>query len=192
MRHTLAVVAAVFVAACGSFGGTREAERYFILVAAPAAGAASQPGPAVVVAPTSAASFYDSQDIVYSRAPGTRAYYQFSHWTERPQRAIHAELVSRLGAGGLLRGPILATHLEEIYHDAAQQPGSAHIAITAQLIDPASRAVLATRRFTGSAPAASYDAPGAVSAMRQALGTLLDEVVAWVGQQAASTASRGS
>jgi ABC-type uncharacterized transport system auxiliary subunit len=192
MKRTLVVVAAVLVAACGSFGGARDAERYFILDATPAAAAVTQPGPGVVVASTSAASFYDSLDIVYSRAPGTRAYYQFSHWTERPQRAIHAELASRLGAGSPSRGPILATHLEEIYHDAAQQPGTARIAITAQLIDPASRAVLASRRFTSSAPVASYDAPGAVNAMRQALGTLLDEVVAWVGQQAPAAANRGS
>ena len=128
MKRTLVVMAAVLVAACGSFGGAREAERYFILDAAPAAAAVTQPGPAVVVAPTSAASFYDTQDIAYSRAAGTRAYYQFSHWTERPQRAIHDGLASRLGAGGLSRGgvPILVTQLEEIYHDAAQHAGSQH------------------------------------------------------------------
>ena len=194
MKRTLVVMAAVLVAACGSLGGAREAERYFILDAAPAAGAVTQPGPAVVVAPTSAASFYDTQDIAYSRAAGTRAYYQFSHWTERPQRAIHDGLASRLGAGGLSRGgvPILVTQLEEIYHDAAQPPGVARITVTAQLVDPGTRAVLAFHRFSGSALAASYDAPGAVSGMRQALGALLDEVVAWIGQQAPAAASRGS
>jgi ABC-type uncharacterized transport system auxiliary subunit len=40
--------------------------------------------------------------------------------------------------------------------------------------------VLARRSFSRSAPAASYDAPGAVQGFRQALGALLDEVVAWV------------
>lgn len=180
MKRAIVLVAAVLVAACGTFG-PREAERYFILEAAPASGAAARVTTAVVVAPTTAATFYDTQDMVYSRAAGTRAYYQFSHWTERPQRAVHAKLVSRLAAGGVAGGLILTTHLDEIYHDAAQQPGTARIAITAQLIDPTSRAVLASSHFSGSAPAGSYDAPGAVSGMRQALGMLLDEVVAWVG-----------
>ena len=52
--------------------------------------------------------------------------------------------------------------------------------LTAQLSDPASRAVLARRTFTRSAPAASYDAQGAVQGFRQALGALLDDVAAWV------------
>jgi ABC-type uncharacterized transport system auxiliary subunit len=175
MKHALVLFAAALVAGCLS-SGSRDADRYFILDAAPGARAAST----VVVAAPSAASFYDTQDIVYSRASGTRAYYQFNHWTERPQRAIHAALAPRFEAGGRKSGLLLATHLEEIYHDAAQPPGTARITITAQLVDPASRALIARRSFSRSAPAASYDAPGAVQGFRQALGALLDEVVAWV------------
>jgi cholesterol transport system auxiliary component len=191
MKPAIVLVAAVLVAACGTFG-SREAERYFVLEAAPASGATPQAASPMMVMPTTAASFYDTQDIVYSRSPGTRAYYQFNHWTERPQHALHAQLVSRLGAGGRPGGLILATQVEEIYHDAAQQPGTARMTITAQLIDPATRAVLARRSFSGSAPAATYDAPGAVGGMRQALSALLDEVVAWVGVQAMPAPKPGS
>lgn len=180
MRHALALFAAALLAGCSSFSEPREADRYFVLEAAPGAQAAAR----VLVAPTSASSFYDTQDMVYSRAPGTRAYYQFSHWTERPQRAIHAQLASRFERGGPQRGPVLSTHLEEIHHDAAQPPGTARIAISAQLVDPAGGAVLARRSFSRSAPAASYDAPGAVQGLRQALGALLDDVVAWVDAEA--------
>jgi ABC-type uncharacterized transport system auxiliary subunit len=175
MKRALALFAAALVAGCLS-SGPREAERYFILDAPPGPRAAST----VAVAASSAASFYDTQDIVYSRAPGTRAYYQFNHWTERPQRAIHAALASRLESGGGRSGLALRMHLEEIYHDAAAPPGTARIAVTAQLVDAASRSVLARRTFERSAPAASYDAAGAVQGFRQALGALLDDVVAWV------------
>ena len=182
----LVVLVAALVAACAVMG-PREADRYFVLDAARSAAAAPRTLPAVVVMPTTVSSFYDTQDIAYSRAPGTRAYYQFNRWTDRPQRAVHAQLVSRFGAasgaGNLAGGFILATHLDEIYHDAAQQPGTARLAIAAQLIDPKSRAVVAQRVFSGSAPAASYDAPGAVDGMRKALGTLVDEIAAWAGAQ---------
>ncbi len=175
MKQAIALFAAALVAGCIS-SGPREAERYFNLDAAPGAPAKSP----AVVAPTSAASFYDTQDMVYSRAPGTRAYYQFNRWTERPQRAIHAQLVSRLQPQGKASGLVLSTHLDEIYHDASAPPGMARIALTAQLVDSASREVLARRTFSRSAPAESYDAPGAVQGFRQALGALLDDVVAWV------------
>jgi ABC-type uncharacterized transport system auxiliary subunit len=177
MRRALALLAAALIAGCMA-PGTRQAERYFILDAAPGRQAAA----AVRVAPTSAASFYDTQDIVYSRAPGTRAYYQFNHWTERPQRAIHEQLAARFGIpkGGV----VLNTRLDEIYHDAAERPGTARISLTAELVDPAGRTALARRTFKRSAPAASYDAPGAVQAFRQALGALLDDVVAWADTQA--------
>jgi len=179
MKQAMVLLAAALVAGCVS-SGPREADRYFLLEAASEPGAAPNTAPTVRVAPTSASSFYDTQDIVYSRARGTRGYYQFNHWTERPQRTIHTQLASRLQAVDPKSGLVLSTHLEEIYHDAAELPGTARIALTAQLVDPANNAVLARRTFNRSAPAASYDAPGAVQGFRQALAALLDDVVAWV------------
>ncbi len=140
------------------------------------------------VAPTTSSSFYDTQDIVYSRAPGTRAYYQFNHWTERPQRAIHAQLASRLSTDAAKGGLVLDTRVDEIYHDALDSPGTAahHDSPRSSSIRRA-RAVLARRTFNRSAPAASYDASGAVRGFDEALGSLLDDIVTWVGQQAPAT-----
>ena len=166
----------VFLPACIS-PGTREADRYFILDAPPGRTAAV----ALRVAPTTAAGFYDTQSIVYSRAPGTRAYYQFNHWTEHPQRAVHKALAARFNPGERF---LLQAHLEEIYHEAAQRPGTGRITLTVELLDARTRKLIARRTFQRSAPAASYDAPGAVQALRQALGELLDEVVSWVEAEA--------
>ena len=169
---------AAILAACG-LGGTREADRYFILEAsAPADGRTIHRD--VRALPTTAASFYDTQSIAYSREPGTRAYYQFNHWTERPQSAIHALLASRFPAGDAQPRLILETHVVEIYHDAAAPPGTAHITVSATLVEPESRATIARRTFTRSAPSASYDAAGAVRAFDTALGSLLDDIAAWV------------
>jgi len=179
MRIFVSVLLAASLAAC-SAPGPREADRYYVLDAGAAPVVAQRSGPALVVAPTTAASFYDTQDIAFSRAPGTRGYYQFNHWTERPQRSIHRQLAMRLegtGAKGALR---LHTQLEEIYHDATEQPGTAHITIRAELVNANNGTVLARRTFTRSSPASSYDAPGAVRGFNEALAALLGEIGAWV------------
>jgi cholesterol transport system auxiliary component len=192
-----ALVAAVVVLAAGCFpSGTREPQRFYILDAPePQTGPARVPrAAALAVPPTSSASFYDNQDLVYSRAPGTRAYYQFNSWTERPGRAIHEALVARLARSGLFKtivgsdtpvadGAVLRTHLEEIYHDAVKPPGTARVVLSAELQDGRG-AVIARRSFSRSAPAPSYDAAGAVQGFRQALAGLLDELVLWVDENA--------
>lgn len=179
MRAALILVTAVLLAHCAATAN-RDPHRYFVLEAAYGPGVGRHSAISVHVASTSVSNFYDTQDIVYSRTPGTRAYYQFNHWTERPHQVINAQLASRLDAGATHNGPILNTHLEEIYHDAVAAPGMARIEITAELIDPANESVLARRAFSRAVPAASYDAPGAVRGFSKALGALLDDVVAWV------------
>jgi cholesterol transport system auxiliary component len=182
MRSVLAFLLVSCIAAC-SAPGPREADRYFILDAGLAPAAAPRANPSLSVAPTTATSFYDTQDMAYSREAGTRAYYQFNHWTERPQRSIHGQLASRLDSGGAKGALRLDTNLDEIYHDATVEPGTARIKVTAELVDPASRAVLARRTFTQSAPAASYDAPGAVRAFNQALAALLGDIESWLSAE---------
>jgi ABC-type uncharacterized transport system auxiliary subunit len=66
----------------------------------------------------------------------------------------------------------------------------ARVALTAELLDPHSRRPIARHTFERAAPAASYDAPGAVRGMRQALGALLDDVVAWVEEERAREEKR--
>ena len=183
MKAVLGFLLAVGVAAC-SLPGPREPDRYFLLDAGLAQEATPRAGATVVVTPTSASSFYDTQDIAYSRSPGTRAYYQFNRWTDRPQRRIHAQLASRLDGGGAKGQIRLNTHLEEIYHDASEQPGTARITVAAELVDAASRAVIARRTFTRSATAASYDAPGAVRGFNQALAALVGDIEGWVETEA--------
>jgi cholesterol transport system auxiliary component len=184
MKRFLAVSALVFAAGCLPGGGTREAQRYYVLDAPEEKIAAAAPRSiTLAVPPTTTASFYDTQDLVYSRSPGTRAYYQFNSWTERPGRAIHEALQARLQRSGTSKESlVLRTHLEEIYHDAVKPPGTARIVLSAELFDPSRNVSIARRSFSQSAPAPTYDAQGAVQGFRHALGALLDEVVVWVTQ----------
>lgn len=196
MRTLTRVVAAsamiAALAGCVSFG-PQDAQRYYVLDAAPAnPGAAKTPrASTLLVAPTMASSFYETQEIVYSRAPGTRAYYQLHNWTERPARRITELVVMRLERDGSFRtvatavsgvqgSLLLSTYLTDFYHDAATAPGSVIVTITAELMDPLRRILLARRTFDQSVPAATYDAPGAVQAFNQAVTAILDDISRWV------------
>jgi len=172
--------------------GEQEAQRYHVLEAPAGGKAAAAPRAAtLLVAPATASSFYETQDIVYSRAPGTRAYYQYHGWTERPSRRITELVVARLERAGQfetvapalsgVRGDlVLNLPLAELYHDALDAPGRVRVVLAAELLDPARRTLIARRTFEQSAPAATYDAPGAVRAFNQAVAAMLDEMAAWI------------
>lgn len=187
---------AAALAGCGSLG-PQEPQRYYVLDAAPAkAAAATTPrASALLVAPTTASSFYETQEIVYSRAPGVRAYYQYHTWAERPGRRMTELLVMRLERAGLFKtvasavsgvqgSLVLNTHLAEFYYDAVTSPGSVKVTITVELMDSGRRELLARRTFDRSAAVATYDAPGAVQAFSSAVAAILDDITAWVDASA--------
>lgn len=183
---TVAVLLAS-LAGCVSFG-TSEPRRYFVLEpqsAAPAAG--KPPGAGTLRLGTASASgFYDTESMVYSRAAGTRGYYQFQSWTERPGRRIGELLAQRLDRSPAQPGLVLNIHLLEFYHDAVTPPGTARVSLAAELVDPARRTLVGRKVFSSSAPAPTYDAPGAVHAGNLAIATILDEVESWARQLASS------
>ncbi len=198
MRLLAALAIAALLASCSglSAGPT---QRYFVLEVAPAhvLTAETRRDAMLLVAPTTASSFYDTQEIIFSRSAGQRAYYQFSSWTEPPNRSLAALLAARLEqaaafravaeATSSVRGSLmLRTHLLEIYHDATSVPGSAHVTLAAELTDPAGRTMLARRSFVASVPVRSHDAAGAVQGFDEALGTILDEVTAWAASAGAA------
>ena len=145
---------------------------------------ASQRSRVLLVHPTSVAAFYDTQRLVYSRAEGQRAYYQFAAWTERPGRAFSELLIRRLGASATTSGVkgdlVLHTQLHELYHDASGKPGAVRIEVSAQLVDTAGRLVGERQRFSRSVPAASENAAGAVEAANRAVSEVLDDIAAWI------------
>jgi len=192
MPVVLVTAAIAALSGCASLG-PRETPRYYVLTAASAKpGAVSTPrASTLLVVPTVASTFYETQEIVYSRAPGVRAYYVFHMWTERPSRQITELLIMRLererlfktvatAVSGVQGNLILNTHLMEFYHDAESSPSRVRITMTAELMDPVARVLLARRIFDQSAPARTDDAPGAVQAFGDAISAILDDICAWV------------
>ena len=196
MKAMTRIVLACSIASLGAgclSTGERASQRYYVLEASGVAAdrAKSARASTLLVTPTTASSFYETQDIVYSRTAGMRSYYQFHSWTERPSRTIGELLVAHLersgsfqtisrATSGVQGGLVLDTHLSEFYHDAATNPGEVRVALTAELIDPARRVLVARRTFARSAPALMYDAPGAVQAFNKAVAAMLADVSTWV------------
>lgn len=193
IRAAWAGVLAATIAGCLATG-PGESRRHYLLEdsgARAATGARPARAATLLVAPATAAGFYETRDIAYSRAPGTRAYYQFHGWTERPGRRIGELLLARLERSGSftavadvtsgIRGTlVLNVRLTEFYHDAAIAPGNARVAVTAELTDIARRVLVARRVFEQTAPAATHDAPGAVQAFNKATAAMLDDIATWV------------
>jgi cholesterol transport system auxiliary component len=194
MRTRLAFAGAfgVLLAACVSLG-QQEAQRYHVLEAPPGNKPDRLPNArdaTLLVAPMTASAFYDTPEIVYSRAPGERAYYQLSTWTERPSRRLTEMLVARLeragsfrtvayAASGVQGSLVLNSHLAAFYHDAATPPGQVRIAVTVELIDTARRSLIARQSLERSASVSTHDASGAVAAFNQATALILTDIVAW-------------
>ena len=197
------VAATLLLAGCMSLAKLPPREYYVLndLGTAAVSMRGEQNDRALLISETSVSPFYDTQSLVFSRAPGQRAYYQFAAWTERPGSRLTELLLRRLYARGSFRSVsatsagakgdlVLNTRLEEIYHDASASPGSVRIEMSAELVDRVQHAIVAQRSFAQSAPTGADTAPAAVVAFDRALTTLLDEESAWVEDMAARPAQR--
>lgn len=145
----------------------------------------------LLVLDTTATAFYDGDDLVYSRVPGTREQYRYARWTERPGKRFADLLRARLDAqsgfatiataGGQVRGDVLLdTELTEFYHDAKTSPGSVRVVLRAELIDLKSRTLIGRKSFEQRVVLPSYDAQGAALGFSQASSQVLDDIVQWL------------
>jgi cholesterol transport system auxiliary component len=148
--------------------------------------------PTLLVLDTTTNSFYDTDQLVFSRSPDTRGQYQFARWTERPGKRFADLMRARLdhqgawrvaAAGSYVRGDVLLdTALVEFYHDARSSPGRLRLVLRAELVDLRQRTLLGRRVFEQQVPLASYDAAGAAQASSVAVGRVLDELTDWLAK----------
>lgn len=143
----------------------------------------------LVVAAMPSNGIGDSFSMAFSTAPQQRALYQYASWTDRPSNRIVQLLARRLEARGafasvaeLGRGVggdlTLNIMVDELVHDTAGARG--RLQLNAELVDRATRTLVARRRFEASAPVTQENARGAVEALSRALTTVLDELVPWL------------
>ena len=185
------VIASLLLAACVGSGG--EPRRFFVLAEETSSIPAATVGArgSIAVASTTAATFYDTTDIAYSAAPGTRAYYRAASWTEAPADTLGRLLLTSLAADGAFESVtaatsgvradlLLTTVLLDLHHEAVKAPGKVRVEIAAELIDLRSHALIARRTFVAEASAPTFDAAGAVAGLRSATASALRDIDAWV------------
>jgi cholesterol transport system auxiliary component len=146
--------------------------------------------PTLLVLDTTTGGFYDTDQLIFSRSPGTRGQYQFARWTERPSKRFADLMRARLdsqgiwhvsAAGGYVRGDVLLdTKLIEFYHDASSNPGEIRLELHAELVDLKRRTLLGRKAFEQQVPLQTFDAAGAAQASNVAVGRVLDELAAWL------------
>ena len=196
MRNAFLLLAlAVALTGCINFGekATASAITYYVLDD-PAGVAGSVPpkpdAPTLLVFDTTAGSFYDTDQLIFSRSAGTRGQYQFARWTERPGRRFADLMRARLdrqgawnvtATSGHVRGDLLLdTELVEFYHDAADEPGHVRLVLRAELVDLKRRTLLGRQVFEQKVALTTYDAAGVAQASNIAVGRALDELTAWL------------
>lgn len=196
-RILLLLLVPALLAGCLNFGAQRKTHavvHYVLNDTAPPPATTPAPlaadAPTLLVLDTTAAGFYDSDRLVFSRSAGTRGHYQLARWTERPGKRFANLLRARLdrqnswrvsAAGGYVRGDVLLdTELVEFYHDAASQPGQVRLVLRAELVDLRQRTILGRRVFEQTVPLTSYDAAGAARASDQAVSQTLDALSGWL------------
>ncbi len=153
--------------------------------------AAANPAPRLAIQAISGNPIADASQLVFSRRPGERSFYQFALWSERPSRRLALLAQQRLEAGGTfavvtqLGQPIatdwlLTLALESLVHDVSTPPGTVRVAWRAELIRRSDRSRVGLRTFAAEAPAAEATAPSAVAAFDIAMANALDQMTAWI------------
>jgi ABC-type uncharacterized transport system auxiliary subunit len=191
----VALIAAAALAGCVSVQLGAEGVRHVDLVLADAR--PSMPrrdAPAVrtlLIQAVPADPFANTRAIAYARSPGVREFYQLASWAEPPRQAIARLLQQRLEARGtaeavgLLGAPIagdwlLAVGVEAVYHDVATEPGTARLALRAELIDRRARALAARRSFEAAVAVERADSAATAVALGRAAADIFDALVPWL------------
>jgi ABC-type uncharacterized transport system auxiliary subunit len=206
LRHrvgsSLLVALALLAAGCISVDVGKDTAtppaQFRILDTGSAPPTATQPnGRQLVVAPQASPSIDDSFALAFSRAPNQRAAYQFATWSDRPSNRLGQLLVDRLAArrafasvtlvGRGVAGDLqLNLVVEDFLHDAASNPGTARVEVTAEMIDRGTRRLIARQSFSATAPVAEANAAGAAAALSAASSRVLDQIVIWAEASASS------
>jgi cholesterol transport system auxiliary component len=160
--------------------------------------------PTLVVSASRAAAGFDSQRIIYVRQPHKLEYFAHSEWIDTPARMLSPLVVAAVENSGTFRAVVQApssasgelrldTEVLQLQHEFEGQPSRVRFVLRANLVEDATRRVIASREFEAVATAPSEDPYGGVIAANQAVRTVLEELAAFCAEAAGSwrPASRG-
>jgi cholesterol transport system auxiliary component len=155
----------------------------------------------LIINPPHAASGFDSRRMVYVRTAQKLEYFAHSEWVDTPARMLAPLLVAATTRSGAFRAVVAApssatgelrldTTIIRLQHEFGNGPSRVRFTLRADLVESASRRVVAWREFDMSIAAASDDPQGGVIAAGKAVNGALEELARFCGE--ASTAWRSA
>ncbi|MHB0985106.1 MAG: ABC-type transport auxiliary lipoprotein family protein [Sulfuricella sp.] len=155
----------------------------------------------LVVSMPRAAAGYDTARMAYVRQPHLLEYFAKNRWADAPAKMLGPLLVRALEqragfravapATGMVKGDIrLDTELILLQQDFSTSPSRLHLILRAQLVEEASRQVLATRVFEAYEDTPSDDPYGGVVGANRALPRLLVQIADFSAAQGVQNAGK--
>jgi ABC-type uncharacterized transport system auxiliary subunit len=184
------------LAGCSLPGARPQAISHYVLEVPAVAGItvpANAVRPILLLREAEAGGFSQSLRLVYSRAPGTQAQYQYARWNEAPPKRLFALLRQRLLASGLYAGVVplgsgvqgdyqLNFRVLDFLHNAVQTPGSAYVKLEVELVQRSTARLIAQQVFVADVPIPELTAAAAAKGLGQASGQVLDATIAWLAR----------
>ncbi len=141
----------------------------------------------LAVSPPRARAGYDTHRMVWVRQAHGRELFARNRWADTPARMLAPLLIQSLQHSGTFQAIVpvsssvsanwrLDTEVIRLQHDFSVKPSRVQLTFGVQLVDLATRRVIASTEFEEVEPAASEDAYGGVLATNRALQRLLIRV----------------
>jgi len=170
----------------------------FLLEAFPST-AVPGPGTDVVVGvstPRTRAGF-DTARMAFQRRPHEIGYFGRNVWADTPARMLAPLVVRSLQRSGAFRGVVALPHVAAVdrrldlevtrlLQDFSTKPSQVRFTLRAQLVDPATRRILATQEFDEVETAPTDDPYGGVMGANRILERLLGKVTEFTSQQSSA------
>lgn len=189
-----ALAAAIVLGGCTGFAGSPPAT---FDLQAPAVEKVRGGSPVqLTIYPPVAVKTIDTEEILVKSANGRIAYYSGAAWGDRLPRLFQARLVEALANSGGFRAILtnqdrvsgdLSLSIEIRDFEIAAAPGGSEAVIDlyVKLVDEKNNAVVTTKRFRTSVPAASDDPGAGIQALNHAFQQVTLAIVAWVVHRSA-------
>ena len=166
-----------------------------------AAPRASATGLTLIVATPHAATSFDSRRMMYLRRGDELEYFAHNEWIDTPARMLAPLIVAAVEARGIYRAVVLTpspatgqvrleTEILRLQQEFLAAPSRVRFTLRAQLVESATRRVVASREFEAVAAAPSENPRGGVTAAHEAVRKVLGEVADFCVQNAPAVAAR--
>jgi cholesterol transport system auxiliary component len=151
-------------------------------------------GANIAIAPPAAVRTIDTEEILVKTPDGRVSYFPGSAWGDRLPRLVQARLVETFANSGVFKAVItsqdrvspdlsLSLEIRDFQVNMRDGHAEASIDIYAKLVSERNGSVIASKRFTATAPAVKDDAGSGVMALNEAFQRVAADMLAWTVSQ---------